>query len=227
MENTQNKIRQFGLTVSALKNRSTVYLASVLLAIMGFMAYDSMPKESFPEVNFPFVAVTTIYPGNAPEDVENLVTRQLEKEIYTIKGIKSMKSSSIQGSSEIMVEFNPGVDIDGALQDVKDAVDKAKSELPSDLDQDPFVMDIDVSEFPIMNVNMSGPYSVNQLRDIGEKLEEEIEAINEISKVELKGVNDREIQLNADVNKMEAVNVSLGDLEGAVANENMSVAAGE
>ncbi len=227
MEERKNILREFGITTSALKNRSTVFLMAFLLAVVGFNAYVSMPKEAFPEIQFPFVAVQTIYPGNSPVDIENLITRPLEKEIFTIKGIKDMKSSSLQGISDIMIEFNPDVKIKTALQDVKDAVDKAKGELPSDLDLDPIVLEIDVSEFPILNINLSGDYSVNQLRKYAEDLEDQIEGVAEISKVELKGVSEREIKVNVNQHKLDLYKVTFGDIENAIAYENKSISSGE
>ena len=227
MEEKKSIVREFALTTGALKNRSTVFLMTILVVVIGLVSYVSLPKESFPEVNIPYVAIKTIYPGNPPIDIENLITRPLENELYTIKGIKIMQSSSLQGSSDIMIEFNTNVDIKTALQDVKDAVDKAKGELPSDLDTDPMVMDIDPSEFPILNINMAGEYSVNQLRAFAEELEERIEEVYEISKVELKGVNEREVKINVDQHKLEALNLSLNDIETAITNENRSISGGE
>jgi len=220
-------VREFKLTTWALENKSTVFLMTILLAVFGVVAYNTMPMELFPEINMPNIFVKTVYPGNAPIDMENLITRPLEKEIHPITGIKELRSVSTQDNSDIFIEFNTGVDINVALQDVKDAVDKAKSELPNDLDMDPLVMDFDFNEFPILNINLSGDYSINELKDYAEYLEDEIEGIPEISKVEIKGLNEREIQINVDPHKLESFELTFGDIENAVSFENMSISGGD
>jgi len=220
-------VREFKMTTWALENKSTVFLMTILLAVFGIVAYNTMPMELFPEINMPNIFVKTVYPGNAPIDMENLITRPLEKEIHPITGIKELRSVSTQDNSDIFIEFNTNIDIDSALQDVKDAVDKAKSELPDDLNMDPLVMDFDFNEFPIININLSGDYSINELKDYAEYLEDEIESIPEISKVEIKGLNEREIQINVDPYKLETFQLTFGDIENAVNSENMSISGGD
>jgi len=220
-------VREFKLTTLSLKNKNTVILITILLALFGILAYKNMPLELFPEVNMPYIFVKTVYPGNSPLDMENLITRHLEKEIKTINGIKEMRSVSSQDNSDIFIEFNTDVVIGDALQDVKDAVDQAKSELPNDLDMDPMAMDLDLNEFPIINVNLSGDFSLDELKDYAEHLEDEIETIPEVSKVEIKGINERQIRIDVDPHKLEANGLSFGDIENAVTSENISIAGGE
>ena len=153
------KLREFKITTASLKNKNTIYLLIVLLAASGFLTYRSLPKEMFPEMALPMIMIQTIYPGNAPVDMENLVTRPIEKEVFTVDGIKTMSSNSSQDNSSILIDFNSDVNIKTALQDVKDAVDRAKSELPDDLPVDPIILDIDPSEFPVININLSGKRS--------------------------------------------------------------------
>ncbi|HKL37734.1 MAG TPA: efflux RND transporter permease subunit, partial [Bacteroidales bacterium] len=219
--------REFKLTTLALNNWNTIYLLAIAIIGFGIFSYNNLPKELTPEVVIPTIMVQTPYPGNPPVDIENLITRPLEKEIEGVKGIKEINSTSSQGFSLIMVEFNTDVDIDKAQQDVKDAVDKAESELPDDLRNDPSVQDIDFSEFPIININLSGNYSIDALNDYGELLEEQIEEIQQISKVEIKGVNEREIQINVDPFKLEAVGLSFMDIQSAIQSENISIPGGE
>ena len=219
--------REFKLTTWALNNANTVYLALVILIFAGFFAYQIMPKEMFPDVVLPKIIVKTVYPGNPPADMENLVTKPLEKEIHIIKNIKKLSSTSSQDNSDIIVDFNSGVDLKAALQDVKDAVDRAKSDLPDDLLMDPMVMDIDISEFPIINVNLSGNFSSEELKNYAEDLQDKIEDIPEISKVNIKGVEDHLIRLNLDKEKMDAFQLSFKDIENAVKFENMSVSGGD
>jgi len=228
MKQEQEKThREFKLTSFALKNKNTVYLLTAILLIFGIYSYTSLPKELFPEVYYPTIMVHSPYPGNPPLDMENLVTRPLEKEIDRVKGLKKITSTSSQDISAIFVEFNPGIEIKSALREVKDAVDKAKGELPDDMPTEPIVSDIDFSEFPVINVNIYGDYSVNELKQFAEFIEDELEEVDEISKVEIKGVTEREIKVNVDLHQMEAKKISFNDVEAAIANENVSISGGE
>ena len=220
-------IREFKLSSWALGNKNTIFLMVIILLGFGFYSYRSLPKELFPDLVWPTIFVQTMYPGNPPLDIENLVTRPLEKEIESAKGVKEIRSTSTQDVSAIFVEFSTNVDIEDALKEVKDAVDKAKSELPDDLPMDPMVIDLDLSEFPIMNINLSGDYSVNELKEYAEFLEDEIERVPEISKVDITGVNEREIQINVDMHKLSVFELSFNDIENAVAFENISMSGGE
>ena len=229
MEQDKEKkiIRTFWLSNWALKNKITVYLILVVIVGFGLYSYISLPKELFPEISFPTVMVQTIYPGNPPVDIENLITRPLEKEIESIKGIKKMTSLSSQDASSIFVEFQPDVDIKKALQDVKDAVDKAKSDLPDDLREDPATTDIDLSEFPVININLSGDFNINELKSYADELKDEIETIYEVSKVNITGITDREVRVNLDPFKMSALKVSYTDVENAIKRENVSMSGGD
>jgi len=224
---TDSIIRDFKLTTAALKNRNTVFLLTFVIIAFGMFSYLNLPKELFPEVDIPTVLVQTPYPGNSPLDIENLVTRPLEKEIESINGIKELSSNSIQDASLVIIEFNTNVNIEDAVLDVKDAVDKAKSELPNDLLIDPIVMDIDLSEFPVINVNLSGDFSLEELKGYAEYLEDRIETIDEVSKVNIKGINEKEIKINVDILKLEALELSFYDIESAIASENISMSGGE
>ncbi|MDT8393378.1 MAG: efflux RND transporter permease subunit [Bacteroidales bacterium] len=220
-------IREFKLSSWALRNKNTVFLMIVILLGFGFYSYRSLPKELFPDLVWPTIFVQTMYPGNPPLDIENLVTRPLEKEIESAKGVKEIRSTSTQDVSAIFIEFNTDVSIEDALQEVKDAVDKAKSEMPDDLPSDPVVLDLDLSEFPIMNINLSGDYSINELKSYAEMLEDEIERVSEISKVEIIGVNEREVKINVDMHKLSTFELSFDDIENAIAFENISMSGGE
>ena len=222
-----NKFKEFKLSSLALNNGTSVFILLFMIIFLGFSAYRNMPKELFPEITIPTIYVSTAYPGNSPLDMENLVTRPLEKEIQPINGIKTLSSTSIQDFSAIVVEFNTDVDVDEVLLEVKDAVDKAKKDLPNDLPAEPSVMEVDFSEMPILNINLSGDFSIDNLKMFAEDLQDEIEAIAEISEVEIKGVLDREIKVNVDLYKMQANEISFFDIENAIANENISMAGGE
>lgn len=219
-------VRNFALSTWALKNKNTVYLFTIITIIFGLYSYVKMPKELYPDIQFPTIMVQTIYPGNPPVDMENLVTRPLEKEIESVKGIKKMTSSSAQDASSIFIEFQTNVDIKSALQDVKDAVDKAKGSLPDDLPADPIVNDIDVSEFPVINVNLSGDFNVTELKNFAEDLKDEFETIYEVSKVNITGVSEKEVKINLDPYKMADLKVSYQNVEDAIKFENISVSGG-
>ncbi|MFC2188297.1 efflux RND transporter permease subunit [Fulvivirgaceae bacterium LMO-SS25] len=225
--NKKKVIKDFGLTTLAIDNRITVFVLTILIVIVGLTAYMNLPKENFPEVSQPTVYIGTSYPGNSPADMENLVTRPIEKEINSITGVDVIRSTSVQDFSSIVVEFVTDTDVTDALQKVKDAVDKAKSELPTDLPADPNVFELDFSEFPILNINLSGgDYSLEQLNEYAEDLEEEIEKLQEISKVEIRGVDEKEVKIHADPFKMDARMVSFSDIETAIGNENVTISGG-
>ncbi|VXD12624.1 efflux RND transporter permease subunit [Marinoscillum sp. 108] len=221
----KNTEKQFGLTTLSLNNRTTVYVLTMLVVIIGLMTYVTLPKESFPEVKQPIVYIGTPHPGNSPVDMENLVTRPIEKEVNAIAEVDNIKSTSVQDYSTIIVEFTSDTDIEDALIKVKDAVDRAKPDLP-ELQTDPNVFEMNFSEFPILNINLSGNYSMEELNEYAEYLEEEIEKISEISKVEIRGINEKELKVNVDPYQMEAREVNFSDIENAIRSENITLSGG-
>ena len=201
-------LRKFGLTELAVDNSTSVFILTFMILFFGFRSYVGMPKEAYPEASFPALFVNTVYFGNAASDIENLVTRPLEKEIAGISGLKKVTSSSLQDYSLITAEFNSDENMSNALRKVKDAVDKAKSELPNDLTSDPEVIEVNFSELPIMTVNLSGDFSNKELRSYAEYLQDEIEDLAEVSEVELKGALEREVKIDVDLPKMESLKVN-------------------
>jgi multidrug efflux pump len=225
--NLQHIHRKFRPTFIALKNKTTVFIFSGLLVFFGLFSYRMMPRELMPEVVIPYIFIQTVYPGNSPVEIENLITRPIEKELKGMQGIKRVSSGSYQDVSTIWVEFTTNIEVSQALQDTKDRVDKAKSELPSDLDSDPMVMDINFSEFPILNVNLSGDFSMHDLKRYAELLQDEFEGLREISEVSIRGVEEREIQINVDPYKLDAMGLTFDDIALAVQFENITIGAGE
>ncbi len=223
----KKNLREFGLTTLAVDNGTSVFLLTMMILIFGLQAYNNMPKEQFPEISLPTVYVNTPYFGNSAEDIENLVTRPIEKELQSVDRIKDVRSTSIQDFSVITAEFESDVDIDEAVRKVKDAVDKAKGELPSDLDREPDVRDVNLSELPIVTINISGDYSNDELRNFAEYLQDKVEAIDEISQAEIKGALEREVQVDVDLLKMESMKVSFSDIQEAISKENVTMSAGE
>ncbi len=219
-------MKEFKPTSWAIDNRTTIFIITAFLTLAGVLAYRSLPKESYPDIVIPTIIVSTIYPGTSPTDMETLVTKPLEKQLKGISGVKKMTSNSLQDFSSIVCEFTTNVDIPEAKQKVKDAVDKAKRELPQDLLDDPAVNEIEFSEIPIMSVNVSGDYSLVNLKKYADRLQDEFEEFKEITRVDIVGALDREVQVNVDKYKMEAAAVSWRDIENAIAFENMTIAAG-
>ncbi|MDX1666030.1 MAG: efflux RND transporter permease subunit [Saprospiraceae bacterium] len=227
MNKLKNKFREFGFTSFAVDNGTSIFILALMILVFGIQSYQSMPKEQFPDVKWPTVYVNTPYFGNSAPDIENLVTRPIEKELQSINGIKDIKSTSIQDYSVITAEFVTDMDLDEAVRKVKDAVDKAKGELPNDLDQEPTVLDIDLSEIPIVTINVSGDYSNDELRNFADYLKDKIETIEQVSKVEMKGELEREVKVDVDLLKMESMQVSFRDIENAIASENVTMSGGE
>jgi multidrug efflux pump subunit AcrB len=218
--------KNFKLTSISLKNRTTVFFLLFLIVVAGINAYVSLPKDSYPEVEQPTVYVGTPYPGNSPVDMENLITRPLEKEINEISEVENIRSTSVQDYSTIVVEFDAEMESEEALQKVKDAVDKAKQELPTDLDQEPDVFELNFSEQPILNINLSGNYTMDKLEEMAEDLKDELEKISEVSAVEIRGVGEKEVKIMANPYLMEARKVNFTDIENAVQGENVTFSGG-
>lgn len=220
------KERTFKISDLAVDNRVTVYIVLVLLAISGVVSYNSTSKEAFPEVKIPYFSVNTIYPGTSPEDIENLITRPLEKKIKTVDGIRHVDSSSKQDVSRIFVKFETDVDEDQCSQDLKDAVDEATAELPTDLDTDPQVKRIDVSEMPILYINLSGDLSLPRIKELADDLQDEIEGLGEVTRVDIAGALEREIQVDVNLFRMQAAGITFDDIQRAIANENLTASIG-
>ncbi|MEM1219889.1 MAG: efflux RND transporter permease subunit, partial [Bacteroidota bacterium] len=226
-EKGQQKFRQFGLSTLAVDNSTSIFIITFMILLFGVQSYNTMPKESFPEIPWPQVYINTVYFGNSATDMENLVTRPIENELGSITELKTLTSSSLQDYSIIIAEFEADVDIDDATRKVKDAVDKARSDLPNDLTKEPEVLDINLSEIPIMTVNLSGDYEIDELRDYAEYLQDRIEELTEISGVDLKGDREREVTIEVDLQKMQSMQVSFDDIANAVGSENITMSGGE
>ena len=220
--------KEFKPSSWAINNRTTVYILTIIITLAGLMAYINLPKEQFPEITIPTVYVMTTYPGTSPENMEKLVTKEIEKQCKSIKGLKRITSNSIQDFSMVKVEFNTDVNIETAKREVKDAVDKAQAstDFPKDLPQAPNIIDINLSDLPILNVNVSGNYDLKKLKKYADDLKDKLEAMPEISRVDMAGALDREVQVNVDMNKMAAAKVSFNDIQQAVSNENHTISGG-
>ena len=223
-------LKEFKLSTWSINNKMTVFVVIGMIFLAGIFSYQSMPREAFPEIVVPEIFVATAYPGNSAIDIEKLITRPLEKEINGISGVDEITSTSIEGFSSIKVTFDFSVTPTEALRKVKDKVDAAKSDkdFPKDLPSDPTVTELNFAELmPIMNINLSGDFSMEELKEYGEYLEDEIEKVPEISKVEIRGIQDKEMEISVDLYKMEISQISFNDISQAIQNENMTVSGGD
>ena len=228
LEGVTKKFKQFGPTSWAIDNRTAVYIIAILISLYGLTKFNSMPKEQFPDIVVPTISIATVYAGNSPKDIENLVTRPIEKQLKGISGakVKKIQSTSQADYSLIVVEFDTDVKTELAKQKVKDAIDKAKTDLPNDLTSQPNVQEFAFSEMPIMFVNISGDYDGIKLKQYADKMQDKFEEFTEITRAEIVGAPEREIQVNVDPYKMTAARVSFMDIENAISRENHDITGG-
>jgi len=217
--------KEFGLSSFSIDNRISVLVLLLLIAIIGIRSYLAIPKEAQPDITIPNILVITTYSGVSPEDMESLVTRKLEDELSGISDVKEMTSTSSEGYSNINLEFNTGIDMSDALQKVREKVDLAKPDLPEDVD-DPVIQEINLSEFPIMQVNVSGDYELDKLKDVAEDLQDRLETIPSVLEVDLAGGLEREVKVDVDLPRLKYYGLSLGDLIAAIQQENVTVPGG-
>ena len=228
LENIKEKFKEFGPTSWSIKNKTSIYLMMLFVSLAGIFQFVTLPKEQFPDIVIPTIYVSTIYVGNSPKDIENLVTRPIEKQIKGITGakIKKFTSTSQQDYSAIMVEFDTDVKTDVALQKVKDAMDKAKQDLPTDLTQEPTALEVSFSEQPIMYVNLSGDYDLPRLKKYADDLKDRLEDLTQITRVDIVGAPEREFQINVDNYRMQSAGLTFDDITAAVQRENLDISGG-
>ncbi|UYZ61889.1 efflux RND transporter permease subunit [Hymenobacter weizhouensis] len=222
----QDVQKEFKPTSWSIDNKTSIYILTLIISIAGIFTYLKLQKENFPDIVVPRIIVATIYPGISPADMENLVTRQIEKELKSVNGVKNIKSTSNQDYSVIDVEFNTNVEVQYAKQLVKDAVDKARNELPSDLPTPPSVQEVSFSEFPIMNINLSGNLPLNQLKRYADDFQDKIEALPEISRVDIVGALEQQVNVDVDLYKMQAARLGFNDVARAIQSENLTISGG-
>ncbi len=228
IDGIKEKIKEFKPTSWAVDNRTAVYIIAILISAFGLYKFNTLPKEQYPDIVVPTISVATVYVGNSPKDIENLVTRPIEKQLKGISGakVKKITSTSQTDYSLIVVEFDTDVKTELAKQKVKDAIDKAQTDLPNNLTQQPNVQEFAFSEMPIMFVNVSGDYDGIKLKQFADKLQDKIEELPEITRAEIVGAPEREIQVNVDPYKMQAARISFMDIENAISRENNDITGG-
>ena len=223
-----NRFKEFMPTTWSIRNKTSIYLLMIFVSLGGIYQFVTLPKEQYPDIVIPTIFVQTVYVGNSPKDIENLVTRPLEKQIKGITGAKITKftSNSQQDFSAIQIEFDTEVKTDFALQKIKDAIDKAKQDLPKDLTQEPTALEISLSEQPIMYVNLSGDYDLPRLKRYADDIKDRLENLTQINRVELVGAPEREFQINVDNFRMQSAGVTFDDITGAIRRENIDISGG-
>jgi len=209
-----------------VRNASTVLLLVLSILVFGTLAYRSLPRESFPDVQIPVVLVSTPYIGVSPEDVESLITIPIENELAGVKDLKTMKSTSAEGVSIISLEFEPEVDIEEALQKVRDGVNRAKPDLPQDA-EDPTVQEISLDNMPIMLIDMAGTQDQEVLKDLADNLKDELKRIPGVLNVKVAGGTERQIRVQIDPARLASYGLSLNDVSSAIGNENVNIPGGE
>jgi len=229
---TEKKVnKEFGLSTWAINNKTTMYVLIALILVLGASAYFSMPRESFPEIKETKIYISSVYPGNTAEDIEKLITDPIEDKLKTVSNVVEITSTSQEDYSIVIVEFDENITVEAAKQKVKDEVDSETSgeDWPTfnNAKVEPNVFDLSMSEeIPILNINISGDYPVDKLKEFGEYLEKEIESLQEIKQVDIRGAQDKEVEVAVDIYKMMAAQVSFDDIINAISRENTTMSGG-
>ena len=229
---SKNTYKEFSISSWAIDNKMTVYVIIAIILFLGVFSYYTMPRESFPEIVETKIYVSSINPGNSAEDVEKFITEPLEEEFNNIGGVREITSTTLQDYSMVIVEFEEDVEIPTAKQRVKDKVDQVKAEttwptLDNGAKVEPNVFDLNLSEEqPILNINLTGDYPLQQLKDYAEYLQDKIELLPPIKEATIRGVEDKEVEIAVDIYKMTASKVSFNDIINAVRGENNTISGG-
>ncbi|WP_047548375.1 efflux RND transporter permease subunit [Psychroserpens sp. Hel_I_66] len=230
-KNKKNVDKEFGLSSMAINNKTTMFVLIALFFYLGISAFFSMPRENFPEVNETKIYVSTIYPGNTAEDIEKLVTDPLEDKLNIVSNKVEITSTSQEDYSMIIVEFDENITVEQAKQKVKDEIDSETSseDWPTfnGAKVEPDVFELSLSEeMPILNINISGDYPIERLKEYAEYLQDEIEDLQEIKKADIRGAQEKEVEVAVDIYKMMAAKVTFSDIINAINGGNMTMSAG-
>jgi len=223
--------KEFGFSSWAINNKTTMYVLIVLIFYLGVSAFFEMPRENFPEIKETKIYISSVFPGNTAEDIEKLITDPLEEKLKTVSNVVEITSTSQEDYSMVIVEFDEDVSIPEAKQKVKDEIDSETSseDWPTfnGAKIEPNVFALSMSEeMPILNINISGDYTVGKLKEYGEYLQDEIEGLEEIKQVDIRGVQDKEVEVAVDIYKMQAAQVSFNDIINTINGGNMTMSAG-
>ncbi len=222
--------KEFGLSAWAINNKTTIYVMMVLMLFLGVSAYFSMARESFPEIRETKIYISSLNPGNTAEDIEKLITDPLEDKLKTVSNVVEITSTSQEDYSMVVVEFDENITVEQAKQKVKDEIDSETSneDWPTfnGAKVEPNVFELSMSEeMPILNINISGDYTVEKLKEFAEYLQDEIEDLPEIKKADIRGAQDKEVEVAVDIYKMMAAKVSFDDVINAINRGNVTMSA--
>jgi multidrug efflux pump subunit AcrB/outer membrane protein TolC len=209
-----------------VRNAAPIFVMILATLLFGLWSYISLPRESAPDIKVPFIMVITPYVGVSPKDIESLVSVPLENELAGVKGLKTMRSTSAEGVSSVFMEFEPDVDIEDALQKVRDRVNRAKTELPEDAEE-PQVRELSFSDIPVMIVTVAGPQDETVLKKLVEDLEDEVSRIPGVLEAEVSGGTEREFQVLVDPGRLLHYGLTLNDVVGALQAENVNIPGGD
>lgn len=223
--------KEFKLSTWAIDNPTVIYVIMAILFFMGISSYFNLPREDFPEIKETKIYISTPYPGNTAEDIERLIVDPLEDELSDVSNVVEILSTSQEDYGIITVEFDEDISVEAAKVKVKDKVDAVKSgeDWPTfnGAKVEPNVFDLNLSEeIPIVNYNITGDYPVEKLKKFAEYLEDEIEKIPQIKQVDIRGAQEKEVEVAVDIYKMIAAKVSFQDISSAISNGNVTMSAG-
>ena len=210
----------------ALKRQITVLALLVVIVIAGLYSYATLPRESFPDITIPYVFVTTTYEGVSPEDMEELITIPIERKLKGIDDVEEIRSTSAEGISTVAIKFMPNVDLDDALQKVRDKVDQAEGDLPAELQDDPVIKEVNFSDMPVIRVILSGPFSLRRLQHLAEDMQDRLESIPGVLEARLTGGLEREIHVEFDLDRVRAYNVPFSNIVASLTNSNVNMPGG-
>ena len=232
MTKEQKKVnKEFPLSSWAINNSTTIYVLIAVILFLGIGAYYAMPRENFPEINETKIYVSSVYPGNTAEDIEKLITDPLEDKLKTVSNVVEITSTSQEDYSMVIVEFDEHITVDQAKQKIKDEVDTETSseDWPTfnGAKVEPNVFELSMSEeMPILNINITGDYPIQRLKEFAEYLQDEIEDLSEIKQAPIRGAQEKEVEVAVDIYKMMASKVSFDDVINTIKGGNMTMSAG-
>lgn len=208
-----------------VNNKVVIYIFTFIIVLAGISAYVSLPRESSPSIEIPYVFISTVYVGVSPEEIEKLVTMEIEKQVKAIPDIKQITSVSRESFSSVTIEFNPNIKIDDALQKVRDKISVAKANMPSDIEE-PMVTEVNFSELPMLYINVAGNYGLAKLKEIADNMSDKIEGVPGVLSAEVVGGLEREVKINVDANRLKYYSLSLNDVSNAIGGENLNIPGG-
>jgi len=197
----------------------------LVISLAGFNAYKSIPREAAPDIQIPLLIVTIPFPGASPEDVESLITNKAEQELQTIKNLKKIKSTSSESVAVLTLEFTSDFDISNARTKVREKMDKIKPDFPSDA-EDYQITEINLSEQPLMILNIAGDMGLLGLTDLADEVKEEIEGIPGILEVRRAGGLEKEIRVYVNPEKLNYYNLDLNQVSSSIRSENTNLPGG-